>query len=70
MDEMESPTCVPVLRHPSNRLNIANAVSDEVIRVRVRPKDDITKKLIEAVGTLSNDGKSFSVVVTREDERN
>lgn len=54
MDEMESPTCVPTK-------------SGEVIRVRVRPKDDTTKKLIEAVGTLSNDGKSFSVVVTRED---
>lgn len=66
MDEMESPTCAPILRHPSNCLNIANAMS-EVIRVRVRPIDDTTKKLIEAVGTLSNDGKSFSVVVTRED---
>jgi len=33
----------------------------------VRPQDDITKKLIENVGTLSSDGKSFSVVVTRED---
>jgi hypothetical protein len=67
MDEMESPTCVPTLRHPSNCLNIANDKSGKVIRVRVRPKDDTTKKLIEAVGTLSNDGKSFSVVVTRED---
>jgi hypothetical protein len=67
MDEMESPTCVPILPHPSNCVNIANAMSDEVIRVRVRPKDETTKKLIEAVGTLSNDGKSFSVVVTRED---
>ena len=67
MDEMESPTCVPTLRHPSNCLNIANDKSGEVIRVRVRPKDDTTKKLIEAVGTLSKDGKSFSVVVTRED---
>ena len=55
MDEMESPTCVPTK-------------SGEVIRVRVRPEDDTTKKLIEAVSTLSSDGKSFSVVVTREDE--
>ncbi len=67
MDEMESPICVPTLRHPSNCLNIANAKPSEVIRVRVRPEDDITKTLMEAVGTLSNDGKSFSVVVTRED---
>lgn len=57
MDEMESPTCVPTK-------------SGEVIRVRVRPEDDTTKKLIEAVSTLSNDGKSFSVVVTGEEERN
>jgi hypothetical protein len=35
--------------------------------VLVRPKDDATAKLMEAVSTLSNDGKSFPVVVTRED---
>lgn len=29
--------------------------------------DDATAHLIAAMGTLSNDGKSFSVVVTRED---
>jgi hypothetical protein len=67
MAESESPTRVLTLRHPSNCLNIATAKSGEVIRVLVRPEDDATKKLIEAVGTLSNDGKSFSVVVTRED---
>ena len=33
----------------------------------VRPEDDATAHLIAAMGTLSNDGKSFSVVVTRED---
>lgn len=53
--------------NPSNCLNIATAKSGEVIRVLVRPEDDATKKLIEAVGTFSNDGKSFSVVVIRED---
>ena len=33
----------------------------------VRLEDDATAKLMEAVGTLSKDGKSSSVVVTRED---
>ena len=37
------------------------------IRVLIGPEDEATAKLMEAVGTLSNDGKSFSVVVTRED---
>lgn len=33
----------------------------------VRPEENATAaKLMEAVGTLSNNGKSFSVVVTRE----
>ncbi|MGH7183561.1 MAG: hypothetical protein ACREJN_16505 [Nitrospiraceae bacterium] len=40
----------------------------EEIRVIVRGEDNPTAThLMEAVGTLSNDGKSFSVVVTRED---
>ncbi len=67
MAEFESSTCDLDLRHPSNCLNIATAKSGETIRVLVRPEDDATTELIEAVGTLSNDGKSFSVVVTRED---
>ena len=67
MAECESPTCVLNLRHPSNCLSIASAKSGQEIRVLVRPEDDATAKLIEAMGTLSNDGKSFSVVVTRED---
>ncbi len=70
MDEMESSPRLPTLQHPSNCLHIANGKSGEVIRVRVRPNNDTTKKLIEAVGTLSHDGKSFSVVVTREDGAN
>ena len=45
----------------------ANAKFPPVIRVLVRPEDSITKQLIANVGTLSSDGKSFSVVVTRED---
>ena len=68
MAEFESQTCVPDLRHPSNCLNIASAKPGEEIRVLVRPEDDAAATdLMEAVGTLSNDGKSFSVVVTRED---
>jgi hypothetical protein len=39
----------------------------EEIRVIVRVEDNPTAtQLMEAVGALSNDGKSFSVVVTRE----
>ena len=67
MAEFESPTCALDLRHRSNCLSIASAKSGQEIRVLVRPEDDTTAKLIEAMGTLSNDGKSFSVVVTRED---
>lgn len=67
MPELESPTCTRDLRDPSNCLNIARAKSGQEIRVLVRPEDDATAKLLEAVGTLSNDGKSFSIVVTRED---
>ena len=75
MTSAVTPLLATVSHHPtwrnfqwtkwSHRLvSLPNLVK---IRVRVRPKDDTTKKLIEAVGTLSNDGKSFSVVVTRED---
>ena len=67
MAEFESPTRVLTHRHPSNCLHIATAKSGDVIRVLVRSEDDSTKNLIEATGTLSDDGKSFSVVVTRED---
>jgi hypothetical protein len=35
--------------------------------VLVRSEDNAAATLMEAMGTLSNDGKSFSVVVTRED---
>jgi len=66
MAKFESPTWVQNLRHQPNCLNIRTARSDEAIRVLVYPEDDATKKLLEAVGTLSNDGKSFSVVVERE----
>ena len=67
MPELELPPCVLDLRDPSNCLNIAMAKPGQEIRVLVRPEDEATAKLMEAVGTLSNDGKSFSVVVTREE---
>jgi|KBSSwiStaDraftv2_1062776.scaffolds.fasta_scaffold677059_2 hypothetical protein len=67
MATVESLTCAPDLRDPSNFLSIASAKPSQEIRVLVRPEDDATAKLMEAMGTLSNDGKSFSVVVTRED---
>ena len=68
MPELESPTCAFDLRDPSNALNLAMAQPGEEIRVIVRVEDNATAaKLTEAVGVLSNDGKTFSVVVTRED---
>lgn len=67
MPEIESPVCALDLGHRSNRLGIACAKPGEEIRVLVRPDDEATAKLVEAMGTLSNDGKWFSVVVTRED---
>ena len=55
-------------RDPSNCVNIALAKPGEEIRVMVQVNDNPTAaKLMDAVGALSNDGKSFSVVVTRED---
>jgi ABC-type hemin transport system ATPase subunit len=68
MPELESPTYALDLRHLSNCVNIAMAKPGEKIRVIVRVEDTATAaKLTEGVGVLSNDGKSFSVVVTRED---
>lgn len=68
MAEFESSTCAIDLRHPSNCLHIASVEPGETIRVLVSPEDNATAaKPMDAVGTLSNDGKSFSVVITRED---
>ena len=68
MAEVESPPSALDLRDPAHCLNIAMATPGEEIRVIVRVGDNPTAtQLMEAVGTLSNDGKSFSVVVTRED---
>jgi hypothetical protein len=66
MPELESPTCALDLRDPSNAINIAMAEPGKEIRVLVRLEDD-AKAQILATGTLSNDGKSFSVIVKRED---
>ena len=66
MPELESPTCALDFHHPSNCLNIATARSGETIRVLVRTEDGPTTELTEAMGTLSNDGKVFVVVVTGE----
>ena len=67
MAKVESLTCAVDLRDPSNFLSIASATPSQEIRVLVHLEGDATAKLMEAVGPLSNDGKSFSVVVTRED---
>ena len=68
MAELELPTSALDLRDPSNCFNIATAKPGQEIRVLVRPEDGaMAATVMEAVGTLSNDGKSFSVVVTRED---
>ena len=67
MPELELPTSAPDLRDPTNCMNIATAKPGQEIRVLVRSEDNAASaKLLEAMGTLSNDGKSFSVVVTRE----
>ncbi len=68
MPELALPPSALDLRDPSNGINIAMAKPGEEIRVMVRVGDNPTAaKLMDAVGTLSNDGKFFSVTVTRED---
>ena len=68
MPELESPTCARDLRETPNGLDSATAKPGGEIRVIVRVKDQSTiGKLMEAMGALSHDGKSFSVAVTRED---
>ena len=66
MPELELPPCTLDLRDPSNCVNIAMAKPGESIRVMMRTDDNATATPMEAMGTLSNDGKSFSVVVTTE----
>jgi hypothetical protein len=70
MRDIESPRCTHDFRDPLNSLRIARATPGQEIRVLVHPENDATTKLMEAVGTLSHDGKSFSVVVTREEAHN
>jgi hypothetical protein len=64
MVKAESLTCPLDLRDPSNSVNIAMARPGEGIRVIVRLDDNPVA--VDAIGTLSNDGKSFSVVITTE----
>ncbi len=67
MAKVELRMCTRDFRGKFNYLSIDSAKPSQEIRVLVRAEDDATAKLMEAVGALSNDGKSFSVVVTRED---
>ncbi len=67
MPELDSTPSTLDLRDPWNGLNIAMVKPGEEIRVIVRVEDNPrAAKLMDAVGALSNDGKSFSVTVTRE----
>ena len=66
MPYLESPTCRLDLQDPSNCLKIATAKPGQEIRVSVCVGDHPTATQL-AVGALSNDGKSFSVVIIKED---
>lgn len=66
MPELESPACTLDFRDPSNCLNIAMAKPGESIQLIVHSDDNATATRVEAMGTLSNDGKTFTVVVTTE----
>jgi hypothetical protein len=67
MAEFESLTYVLYLRDKSTCSRIQSARPGKEVQVLVRPEDDTTAKPIVAKGILSNDGASFSVVVTRAD---
>ena len=62
-----TPTSVIDLRDRSNCLRIARVKPGQKIRVFVRSEDGAKAQPIVASGTLSNDGTSFFVVVTRAD---
>ena len=64
MLELESPIRALALRDPSNCVNIAMAKPGETIRLIVSADENGTIGIpLDAMGTLSNDGKSFSVEV-------
>lgn len=67
MAEFESPAYVLDLRDRSNCSRIESVKPGKEIRVLVRPEHDTTARPIVAKGILSNDGESFSVVVTTAD---
>jgi hypothetical protein len=67
ISEFDSPTYVLDLRNKLNCLRIESAQPGEEIQVLVRPKHDHMAKPVLAKGMLSQDGASFSVVITRAD---
>jgi hypothetical protein len=67
MAEFESPTYVLHLRDKSTCSRIQSARPGKEVPVLVRPELNKTAKPIKAKGILSDDGKTFSVVVTRAD---
>jgi hypothetical protein len=67
MVQLEPPTSVIDLRDRSNCLRIARVKPGQKIRVFVRSEDGAKAQPVVASGTLSNDGTSFFVVVTRAD---
>ena len=67
MPELESPIGTQDFRDSLNGLPIGRATPGQEIRMLVWPANDETANLMDAVGALSHDGKSFSVVVTRKE---
>ena len=67
MAQFESPIYVLELRYRSNCAKIESAQPGKEIDILVRPIGDPMAKPIAAKGTRSQDGASFSVVVTRGD---
>lgn len=64
MAEFESPTYVLEFRDRSNRSRIQSAKPGKEIQVLVRPELDVTAKPIIAKGLRSDDGETFTVIVT------
>lgn len=66
MADLPHHTYVFDTRDKLNRFIIQRVKPGQEIRILVRPEDDIGKP-ITAKGTRSEDGKSFSIVVTKND---
>ena len=67
MPDFESPTYVLDLRDRSNCSRIESVKPGKAIQILVRPEHDTTAQPTVAKGTRSNDGASFSLVVTTAD---